>query len=236
MLTLVLTRHGLTPRSVPEQHLGQRFDVALSEEGRAQAHALAGRLADVTFGGIVASPLVRAHQTARIVAAGLSGRVPAVETDARLAEMDYGEWEGLTYAEIDARDADRRRAWEDDPAAIGCPGGESGDDVAVRARDFLVDLLAANAAADDRSERDAGAGSPVDPTLPILAVAHSSLNRILICVALGLPVREFRLRLQQDQVNLTVLRFEHGTGPSDARLILLNDLAHVRPPGATPWA
>lgn len=236
MLTLVLTRHGLTPRSVPEQHLGQKLDIALSEDGRAQAHALAGRLAEVTFAGIVASPLVRAHQTARIVAAGLSGRVPAVETDARLAEMDYGEWEGLTYAEIDARDAVRRQAWEADPAAIRCPGGESGDDVAIRARDFLIDLLAANAAANDAPRRGGGAGSPVDPALPILAVAHSSFNRILVCVALGLPVREFRLRLQQDQVNLTVLRFEHGTGPSDARLILLNDLAHVRPPGATPWA
>ncbi|MFI5226222.1 MAG: histidine phosphatase family protein [Candidatus Limnocylindrales bacterium] len=236
MLTLVITRHGLTARSVPEQHLGQKLDIALSEEGRAQAHALAGRLAEVTFGGIVASPLVRAHQTARIVAAGLSGRVPAVETDTRLAEMDYGEWEGLTYAEIDARDAARRRAWEADPAGIRCPGGESGDDVAIRARDFLVDLLASNAAADEGPRPGVSRGSSVDPTLPILAVAHSSFNRILVCVALGLPVREFRLRLQQDQVNLTVLRFEHGTGPSDARLILLNDLAHVRPPGATPWA
>ena len=234
MLTLVLTRHGLTARSVPEQHLGQKIDIALSEEGRVQARALAGRLADVTFGRIIASPLVRAHQTARIVAAGLSDRVPPVETDPRLAEMDYGEWEGLTYEEIDTRDAARRRAWETDPASIRCPGGESGDDVATRACDFLVDLLAANAAM-GAAVRGGDPGSSGDPALPILAVAHSSFNRILVCVALGLPVREFRLRLQQGQVNVTVLRFEHGTGPSDARLILLNDLAHLRPPGATPW-
>jgi hypothetical protein len=50
-----------------------------------------------------------------------------------------------------------------------------------------------------------------------------------------LPIREFRQRFQQGNVNLTVLRFEHGDGPSDARLLLLNDLEHVRPQGAPPW-
>ena len=45
MLTLVLTRHGLTPRSLPEQHLGQAIDVELSDAGRDQARRLAQRLA-----------------------------------------------------------------------------------------------------------------------------------------------------------------------------------------------
>ena len=53
--------------------------------------------------------------------------------------------------------------------------------------------------------------------------------------ALDLPIREFRLRFQQGQVNLTALRFEHGVGPTDARLLLLNDLEHVRPADAVPW-
>ena len=225
MLTLVLTRHGLTPRSTPEQHLGQRIDIELSNEGRAQAQALADRLAPLRFERIVASPLERARQTAEIVAAGLLHPVP-LETDPRLAEMDYGEWEGKTYAEIDATDAARRHAWEADPAASRCPGGESANDVAERATGFLADLLAQHG--------DAHASD--DPTVPpVLAVAHSSFNRILVCVALGLPVREFRLRFQQGQVNLTALRFEHGMGPSAARLILLDDVAHVRSADETPW-
>ncbi|MHB8459471.1 MAG: histidine phosphatase family protein [Candidatus Limnocylindrales bacterium] len=225
MLTLVLTRHGLTPRSVPEQHLGQRIDVELSDAGRAQAQALAIRLAATRFERIVSSPLVRARQTAEIVVAGLADPAP-VTTDPRLLEMDYGEWEGHTYDEIEATDRLRRHAWEADPASLRCPGGESGGDVAARARSFLDDLLVAPL---DGPEPDqVGA-------LPILAVGHSSFNRILVCVALDLPIREFRLRFLQSQVNLTVLRFEHGIGPSDARLILLNDVAHVRPATATPW-
>lgn len=225
MLTLVLTRHGLTPRSSPEQHLGQKMDIALSDEGRAQAGELARRLHGVAFERIVASPLVRAQETARIVAAGLAALV-AVETDARLAEMDYGAWEGLTYAQIDERDLARRRAWEADPAGIRCPDGESADDVADRARSFLAELLAAHSEAHEAADPNAP---------PVLVVAHSSFNRILVCVALDLPVRQFRLRLQQGQVNLTALRFEHGVGPSDARLLLLNDLEHVRPIGSAPW-
>jgi broad specificity phosphatase PhoE len=225
MLTLVLTRHGLTPRSVPEQHLGQRIDAELSDAGRAQAHALALRVRGIAFERVFSSPLVRARETARIVAAGL--RTPIqVETDARLMEMDYGAWEGLTYAQIDERDAARRRAWEADPASIRCPDGESANDVADRARSFLGDLLATHSEAHAPADADAP---------PVLAVAHSSFNRILVCVALDVPVREFRLRLQQGQVNLTALRFEHGVGPSDARLLLLNDLAHVRPPGTPAW-
>ena len=49
MLTLVLTRHGLTDRSTPEQHLGQRIDVSINDAGRRQAEALARRLAPVAL-------------------------------------------------------------------------------------------------------------------------------------------------------------------------------------------
>jgi broad specificity phosphatase PhoE len=231
VLTLVLTRHGLTPRSKPEQHLGQRIDIELSEEGRAQARALPRRLSGVAFERVVASPLLRARQTAEAVAADLAPPLP-VDIDRRLMEMDYGEWEGLTYDQIYEQDGERRRAWEADPAGLKCPGGESATDVADRARSFLIDLLATDV---ERHGAGRGYGTEGEHAPPVLAVAHSSFNRILVCVALDIPVREFRLRFQQDQVNLTVLRFEHGVGPGDARLIVLNDLAHVRPADVQPW-
>ena len=207
MLTVVLTRHGSTPRSDPEQHLGQGIDVALSREGEAAARALAARLHGVVFDRIVSSPLRRAVQTVEILAAGR-----AVETDTRLAEMDYGEWEGLTYAQIEARDLERRRRWEDDPATEHCPGGESGNEVAARVKSFLADAIAP------------------EPAGRILVVAHATLNRILLCVALGVPVRDFRRRFRQDPANLTILRFP-GDVDVGALLQLSNDTAHL---GMTP--
>ena len=87
VLTLVATRHGLTTRSVPEQHIGQRIDVPLSTQGLRQAHALARRLDGIAFDRILTSPMTRARETAEIVAAGR-----AVVGDARLTELDYGEW------------------------------------------------------------------------------------------------------------------------------------------------
>jgi probable phosphoglycerate mutase len=217
MLTLVLTRHGLTDRSDPEQHLGQGIDIGLSDAGRAQASALAGRIADERFDRIISSPLRRAVETAEAVARGRT-----VETDARLMEMDYGAWEGLTYAGIDARDAAERARWVADPATNACPSGESGADVAARARSFLADLVAWGAGR--------GADDPV-----VLAVAHSTLNRVLLCVAVGIPVAEYRRRFTQSQANLTVLRWPSGATPEQARILAVNDTSHVAAPGQAPW-
>ncbi|HVM66473.1 MAG TPA: histidine phosphatase family protein, partial [Acidimicrobiales bacterium] len=138
MLTLVLTRHGLTDRSIPEQHLGQKIDISINAAGRRQAEALRRRLAPVTFDRVITSPLFRARETAEIV----EGRGSAVlEADPRLREMDYGAWEGRTYAELDQVDGPNRRAWLQRPDELRCPGGESGDDVAQRVSGFLADLL-----------------------------------------------------------------------------------------------
>jgi len=131
VLTLVLTRHGATDRSNPEQHLGQRIDIPLSDAGRSAAQALGRRLEGIRFDRIVASPLRRAQETAALAVPGAR-----IETDARLSEMDYGEWEGLTYEQIEERDDARRRTWEEDPETLACPGGESGADVARRVRSF----------------------------------------------------------------------------------------------------
>jgi broad specificity phosphatase PhoE len=230
MLTFVLTRHGLTTRSDPEQHLGQKIDVPLSAAGRRQAASLAKRLASAPFDRIISSPLIRAAETAESIAAVDASGVtrPEVELDRRLAEMDYGDWEGLTYEQIDAGFGPERHRWEADPARLSYPNGESGNDVARRVRAVLEDLLA------DQKSRGGSAAHPA-PDRSVLAVAHSSVNRILVCVALGIPVRDFRRRVVQGQVNITALRYQDGDGPADAQLILFNDLEHVRRSPLAPW-
>jgi broad specificity phosphatase PhoE len=266
MLTLVLTRHGLTDRSEPEQHLGQRIDISINTAGRRQAEALARRLAPVRFDRVITSPLFRARETAELVAHGAP-----VEADPRLREMDYGGWEGRTYAEIEERDAALRRDWELAPDVVACPGGESGDDVARRVQAFLAELLDEHRRWQARAAFRAATGGPAQhpgvtpshasirrtigsataprqsatpprasatailPERPILAVAHSTTNRILLCVALGIEIREFRRRFVQGQANVTALRWETGAGPGEATLLLLNDLAHLRAANEAPW-
>ena len=235
MLTLVLTRHGLTDRSTPEQHLGQRIDVSINDAGRRQAEALARRLAPVAFDRVLTSPLFRARETAAIVAPGSS-----IEADPRLREMDYGAWEGRTYAQIAEADGAFRREWERSPDVLACPGGESGNDVAERVRGFLGDLLdehrAWHAKASFRAATSGWGSTTPRIERPVLAVAHSTVNRVLICVALAIEIREFRHRLDQDQANLTVLQWELEAAPDEGRMLLMNDTAHLRRANEVPWA
>jgi broad specificity phosphatase PhoE len=240
MLNLLLTRHG---NAAPDDViLGGTLDLPLTEVGRAEARALAGRLAGIRVDRIIASPMARALETARIVAAGRP-----VEVDERLRELRYGAWEGLTHALIESRDPALWARWDADPAATDPPGGECGNDVADRARDFLADLLAAesgaaNPAAGRRSPDPGGSRGAVSESRAaaegerrVLVVSHGTYNRILMCVAMAEPVRDYRRRFIQDRANLTVLRYEDGDGPEGAQLVLANDVAHLRQPGEAPW-
>ena len=216
MLTLVLTRHGHTDRSEPDQYLGQTIDIPLSSRGRADAERLRDRLAGIPFDRVISSPLRRAAETAVIVAPGRS-----IETDPRLMEADYGDWEGQVTQVLAARWPDLRAAWMEDPARRGPPNGENGDAIAARAGAFLRELATVELPlAVGGTERC------------VLVVGHSTLNRILLAVALGVPVRDYRRRFRQDWLNLTVLRLdERGQG----LLLLANDTAHLRAAGTTPW-
>ncbi|MGC8634176.1 MAG: histidine phosphatase family protein [Candidatus Limnocylindrales bacterium] len=224
MLTLVLTRHGSTARSEPEQHLGQHLDVPLSGRGRGEALALGERLQGLSFHRIFSSPLLRARESAALVAPGREA-----ELDARLLEMDYGRWEGLTYGEIEAVDAAVRRRWEADPASLACPGGESGEQVARRAGAFLDDLLGWAASQPRASDATSAAEHP-----RVMVVGHSTTNRILLSMALGLPIRDYRRRFAQAPANLTVLQFT-GLREQGACLMVANDVAHVRGIRGATW-
>ena len=120
----LLVRHGETEWSRTGRHTG-RTDVPLTDEGRAQATALAPRLAAELAGGpvpvVLTSPLSRAADTCAL--AGLGG---GAETDVDLVEWDYGSYEGRTTAEIVAG----RPGWN--LFTDGAPGGEQPGDVGAR--------------------------------------------------------------------------------------------------------
>lgn len=126
-----LVRHAETEWSVARRHTG-RADVPLTAAGRRHAEGLRQRLGDREWASVLASPLVRARETCEL--AGLGDRASVRES---LLEWDYGEYEGITTAEI-RESRPGWYLWRD-----GCPGGESPEDVAARCDAVVEELLAA---------------------------------------------------------------------------------------------
>jgi broad specificity phosphatase PhoE len=118
---VVLVRHAETEWSRDGRHTGLT-DIPLTDEGRAAARSLSGRLREWRFERVLVSPLRRARETCELC--GLGGQAELCED---LHEWDYGDYEGLTTAEILARRPDWN-LWRD-----GCPGGESPQQVGARA-------------------------------------------------------------------------------------------------------
>ena len=126
----LLVRHGQTEWSRDLRHTG-RTDIPLTEEGRRQAEALREFLAGREFVRVLSSPLSRAAETCRL--AGLGDRA-ALRDD--LLEWDYGEYDGLTTAQIREARPDWS-LWRD-----GCPGGETVADVGARVDRLVAELRA----------------------------------------------------------------------------------------------
>jgi probable phosphoglycerate mutase len=126
--TIYLVRHGETEWAATGRHTG-RTDIPLTAAGEADARRIGERLRKIEFSHVFSSPLSRALRTCEL--AGYRDRAEILED---LLEWDYGRYEGLTTAEI------RRERPDWQLFRDGCPGGESPQDVAVRA-DRLVQRL-----------------------------------------------------------------------------------------------
>ena len=125
---LVLARHGATEWSRNGRHTG-RTDLPLLDAGRENAKRLQGPLAQRSFEKVFSSPLTRALETCKL--AGLGDRVELTD---RLLEWDYGDYEGITTAEI-RKDRPGWNLWTD-----GCPGGESASEVGARTDTLIAEL------------------------------------------------------------------------------------------------
>jgi broad specificity phosphatase PhoE len=125
---LYLIRHGETAWSQGGRHTG-RTDIPLTARGEAQARRVGERLRELQFTAVLTSPLQRARRTCEL--AGLNA--PA-QVDEALREWDYGQYEGLTSAEI----RQQRHGW--DVFRDGCPGGEAPAEVSARADGVLERL------------------------------------------------------------------------------------------------
>jgi broad specificity phosphatase PhoE len=199
---LYLVRHGETEWSRARRHTG-RTDLPLSPAGQDEAEALGDHLRGLEFDRVLSSPLIRATATARL--AGFGDRL---ETTDALLEVDYGDYEGLTTAEIRAE----RPGW--DLFRDGCPGGETVEAAAGRAKPLIAEL----AATEGRT----------------LLFGHGHQLRVLAACYLGLPPDAAR-HLFLGTASLSVLGVEHEW----PAILLWNEQqgsgAHLAEAGTTGW-
>jgi probable phosphoglycerate mutase len=169
--TLFVVRHGDTPLTEGRRFSGRGgLDPGLTEGGRAQAaHAAAvleARLAGAPLAAVLVSPLLRTRETAEVIAARLD--VP-VEVEDGFAEMAFGEWDGLSFGEARARDAEYFDRWLLDPH-LSPPGGESLASLRERVRDAQQRTIARF------------------PGERVLVVAHAMPVKVLVADALDAPL------------------------------------------------
>ncbi|HTY81368.1 MAG TPA: histidine phosphatase family protein, partial [Dehalococcoidales bacterium] len=135
MLELILIRHGETEWNKKEIFRG-RADVALNAAGLKQADAVAQYLSTGKINIIYSSPLKRALKTGQAIARFQKLNVCKAEA---ITDFDYGEWQGMTLADVKEKDPLLYQDWLDTPEQLRMPGGESLEDVSRRVIPFIDD-------------------------------------------------------------------------------------------------
>jgi len=202
MIRFLLIRHGQTGWNADGRFMGQ-LDIALDEVGRVQVAALANRLKDEPVDVIYSSDLSRAWNTALTIQYRLAPHVE-LEPASRLREMNFGDWQGLTYAEIQERDPDTLAAWEKARLNNAPPNGETLLEFSERVKSVYRELCKAHA------------------EQTVILVAHGGSLQLLIAHALGLPPEKY-WQVHLSNASLSDLRV-HDLGPI---LNLLNDTSHL---------
>jgi alpha-ribazole phosphatase len=193
---IYLLRHGTVEGAETRRFIGH-LDVALSALGERQCAVQAARLKTAGLAAVFSSDLSRARRSAEIIGAP-HGLTPTVVP--ALREMAMGRWEGLTAAEIRAREPEAFADWMARVGEFPFPEGESVPDLVARAAPAFDAIVAAHGGR------------------PIAVVAHGGTNRALLCRALGLPLGRL-LAFGQDYGALSVLEMRAGA----CALVRLNE-------------
>lgn len=202
---LLLLRHGETPLTPERRFSGTGSDdPGLSDVGRSQAEqaARSDLLAAAGLTAILTSPLRRCRETADIVSAALG--LP-VEVDDELREMDFGRWEGLTFAEVEQRHPVDLAAWK-----------ASGDAAPTGSTETFAALLSRVTAAARRIASS-------HPDAAVLAVSHVTPIKAFVAHALSAPPRAF-FTMELSPAALSRVTY---TG-TEAVLRSFNDTSHLR--------
>ena len=199
MKRLFLIRHGSTEQNDACRYFGVT-DMPLSANGRHQAQLIADRLRSEHVIALFTSPLRRSLETAKVIA---EPHQLEVETISGLREIDFGQWEGLTFDEIRSKNPDETSKWLKKPSTFVFPGGESVQEFRGRVLQALQDILNVSGT--------------------VVLVAHAGSLRIIICHLCGWPAKSFH-SFVLDTASITVLeRYD------DTPIVkTLNDTCHLK--------
>jgi probable phosphoglycerate mutase len=208
--TLVLVRHGVTPHTTQKRFSGglASANPGLSDEGRSQVRMAAEWLLPLADRAavVVSSPVRRTLESAEIVAETLG---LALETEPGIAEMEFGHWDGLTFAEVAERHADEMTRWRGS-LDVAPEGGESFRVVEKRVLDALARIR----------ERYAGR--------TVIVVSHVTPIKTIVSHALDAPL-ESLFRMELSPASVSVVSFYPSPGEADrSSLRLYNALAPGR--------
>lgn len=181
MKTIYLVRHGQTAYNKARMFQGHT-NVPLNEEGLAAAQILKKRLQDIPLAKIYVTDLVRTRQTAEPTA---RDHQITIEEVPALKEICFGEWEGLTFEEINARWPAEFKAVFNHPSQAKVVGGEGFFEVQKRAWQAFQQLV-------EKQGEDTS----------ILVVSHGGAIRMVLCALLEIPIDNM-WKITLDNVSVT---------------------------------
>lgn len=187
MTKVYVVRHGQTAWNLEEVFRG-RMDIPLDETGKKEVHLAGEALKDETLNAIYSSPLSRSMETAENIAKFQNIPVTPLES---IIDISYGEWEGVSLVEVQKKYPDLYGLWLKEPHNITFPGGESLEQVRVRTRNAIDDLL--------EKHKDEN----------IALVAHRVPNKVICCSLLGIDNSNF-WRIQQDTASTNLFVYKDG--------------------------
>ncbi len=201
---MFLVRHAATLNNLarPPKIQGVGDDSSLSDEGRAQAERTAQLLHDQPIVAAFSSPLLRAAETARIIARPHDLTPTPIPS---LHEVNVGHWEGRSWVDIEREEPEAYERFVTDPATHGYAGGENLGEVLQRVLPAVQQLMREHMGK------------------VILVVGHNVVNRVLLAHLLNVPLAKAR-GIDQDNCGVNIIRCRDG----QLKVLTTNAAFHLR--------
>jgi broad specificity phosphatase PhoE len=201
MTQIILVRHGQTPWNKDKIFRGT-VDIPLNDQGREEAELAGEWLQKETIHAAYSSPLSRARDTAQAICK--HHKIEVVDLPG-LADINYGEWQGLPLTEVKKVYAELYHQWETAPHTVRFPKGETLEEVRTRAWAAVEEVVKRH------------------PGQVVLLAAHRAVNKVLIARFIGLDDQNF-WRIGQDTTAINRFNLVGDTW----HIISVNDFCHLR--------